>query len=66
MSRAIGLLRKQGRLAPKPRPNQPARELRYEREHSTPEQRVRAAVALSQTAHALAGRGAQARRKELA
>lgn len=56
VSKAIRTLRTDGRLRPRPRPNQPARELRYEHAHSTPAERVRAAVALSQTLHTMAER----------
>jgi hypothetical protein len=47
-----------GRL---PRPNQPAHELRYEYLHTTPADRLRAGVALAETAHVLAAAGRKRR-----
>ncbi len=44
------------RLAPKPRPNSPARELRYEYLHTSPADRLRTTVTLSETLHAMAAR----------
>lgn len=62
VGKAIAALRERGRLRRRPLPNQPARELRYEYTHSTPAQRVRAAVTLTQTAHTMAAHARRRRR----
>ena len=61
LAAALGTLQSEGRLPRKLRPNQSATELRHEYLHTTPAERLRNAVILSETAHALAGR-AKARR----
>lgn len=56
VGRAVRQLEQRGELKPSVRLNQSARELRHEFVHSTPRQRLRNAVALSSTAHAMAER----------
>lgn len=65
VAKAIRTLEQRGHLVTQRRPNQSANELRWEYLHTTPYQRLRNAVVLSTTAHALAAR-ARARRQETA
>ena len=56
LAEALRTLRADGRLPRKLRPNQSAAELRHEYLHTTPAERLRMAVELSELADALAGR----------
>lgn len=58
---ALRGLKAEGRLPRKLRPNQSARELRHEYLHTTPEERLRTGVALSEVGTRLATRRAGAR-----
>lgn len=58
---ALRRLEAAGRLPRKLRPNQSARELRYEYLHTTPAERLRQGIELSELAAGLAARGAGAR-----
>lgn len=57
MAKAIRHLEERGELKGRLRPNQSARELRFDFERTTPQDRLRIAVALSKTAHVMAARG---------
>jgi hypothetical protein len=54
LARALRILADEGRMPRKLRPNQSARELRYEYLHTTPAERLRAAIELSHAGSALA------------
>lgn len=54
LAKAIEALEGAGRLRRKLRPNQPARELRYEFLHTSAAERLRSGIELTHTAHALA------------
>ena len=62
LSAAIQTLVDQGRMPRRLRPNQPAHELRHEYLHTTPADRMRSGIELSQVGLALAGK-ARARTK---
>lgn len=62
LAKAVKTLTDEGRMPRKLRPNQPARELRYEYLHTTPAQRLRTAIELSHTGSALTAK-ARARKR---
>jgi DNA-binding transcriptional MerR regulator len=61
LAAALRTLRAEGRLPRKLRPNQSAAELRHEYLHTTPAERLRAAVELSEVASSLAARAKASR-----